>query len=137
MAAMLGFKLTTPNVNYDWWKTSKNELNKLVTDYNKQMQAKQVDPVTLQPWKPRKPPTGSWPLLRRTGKMLDTQKIKPGKSPMMFNARTTYYGPYLQYGTKYMPARRWLGIGEQILNPMSKVIASKIFKGKKTVTTIP
>ena len=137
MSTGFGFKLTTPNVNYNWWKTSKNELNRLVEGYNKEKQAAQVDPVTLSPWKPRKPPTGSWPILRRTGKMLGSYKIKPAASPMMFNARTTSYGPYLQYGTSKMPARRWLGIGPELMDPMAAVVAKSVFKGPKKTTQVP
>ena len=135
--SQIGFKLTTPNVNYNWWKSSKAELTRLVDDYNKQKQAAQQDPVTLSPWKPRKPPTGSWPLLRKTGKMLGTYKIKAQTSPMLWNAKTTSYGPYLQYGTSRMPARRWLGIGSEVLDPMAAIIAKSVFKGPKKTTVVP
>ena len=135
--SMIKMKLTVPNVNYEWWKSSKNELNRLVEEYNRSMWPKQSDPVTLKPWAPRKPPTGNWPLLRKTGRMQDTAKFKTGKAPMSFYARTTDYGPYLQYGTSRMPARRWLGIGPAILDPMARIIASKVFKGPKKTITIP
>ena len=135
--SMIKMKLTVPNVNYDWWKTSKNELNRLVEEYNRSTWPSQSDPVTLKPWAPRKQPTGSWPLLRKTGRMQDTAKFKAGNSPMSFYAKTTNYGPYLQYGTKFMPARRWLGIGPTILDPMATIIGRQIFKGKKTTITIP
>ena len=135
--SMIRMKLTVPNVNENWWKTSKTELNKLVEDYNRSMWGQQADPVTLKPWAPRKPPTGSWPLLRKTGKMQDTAQFKAGSSPMLFSARTVNYGPYLQYGTSKMVARRWLGIGQAILDPMAAIIGKQIFKGKKTTITIP
>ena len=130
-------KLTVPNVNENWWQTSKNELTKIVADYNRSMWSQQADPVTLSPWAPRKPPTGAWPLRRRTGRMQDSTKIKATSSPMMFSASTVYYGKYLQYGTSKMVARRWLGIGPRILDPMAAVIGKNIFKGKKTTITIP
>ena len=134
---MITMKLTVPNVNIDWWKASKTQLNKLVEDYNKSSWAQQSDPVTLQPWAPRKQPTGSWPLLRKTGRMQDTTKFKTSADPMKFYAKTTNYGPYLQYGTSKMVARRWLGIGPAILNPMAAIIGKSIFKGKSTTITIP
>ncbi len=135
--SMINMKLTVPNVNYNWWATSKNKLNKLVEEYNRSTWPSQSDPVTLKPWTPRKPPTGTWPLLKRTGKMQDTAKFKVGNSPMSFYAKTTNYGPYLQYGTSKMVARRWLGIGPAILNPMAAIIGKQIFKGKKRTITIP
>lgn len=131
-------RLTVPNVNLNWWQTSRNELTKIVTDYNKSMWSQQSDPVTLKPWAPRKPPTGSWPLLRKTGRMQDTAKIRAkNAAPMLFKASTVYYGKYQQYGTSKMVARRWLGIGSRILDPMAAVIGKNIFKGKKTVVKIP
>ena len=135
--SMIRMKLTVPNVNVDWWKKSKNELTKVVEDYNRSNWSSQSDPVTGAAWAPRKPPTGSWPLLRKTGKMQDSAKFKAGGAPMSFYARTTNYGPYLQYGTSKMVARRWLGIGPKILDPMAAIIAKQIFKGKKTTITIP
>ena len=135
--SMIKMKLTVPNVNLEWWRTSKNQLNKLVEEYNRSTWPSQSDPVTLKPWAPRKQPTGNWPLLRRTGKMQDTATFKAGSSPMTFYAKTTNYGPYLQYGTKNMPARRWLGIGPAVLDPMAAIIGKQIFKGKKTTITIP
>ena len=135
--SMIRMKLTVPNVNVDWWRTSKNELTKVVEDYNRSTWPSQSDPVTGAAWAPRKPPTGSWPLLRLTGKMQDSAKFKAGSAPMSFYAITTNYGPYLQYGTSKMVARRWLGIGPKILDPMAAIIAKQIFKGKKTTITIP
>ncbi len=122
--------LTLPKVNQDWWKASKRELNELVENYNRENWPKQRDPVTLKPWAPRKAPTGTWPVLRKTGEMQDTTKFKVGKTPMDFIAKTVNYGPFHQYGTKKMAQRRWLGIGSTLLDPMAKVIGKSIFKGK-------
>lgn len=125
--------LTTPKVNVEWWRSSKTELNKIVEDYNHEMWVQQRDPVSLQPWSPRKPPTGSWPILRRTGKMQDTATFKTTSAPMIFVARVQDYGVFHQSGTSKMPQRRWLGIGSKIINPMEKVIGKNIFKGKTTI----
>jgi len=122
--------LTLPKVNQDWWKSSKRELNELVENYNRDNWPKQRDPVTLKPWAPRKAPTGTWPVLRKTGEMQDTTKFKVGKTPMDFIAKTVNYGPFHQDGTKKMAQRRWLGIGSTLLDPMAKVIGKNIFKGK-------
>ena len=52
-----------------------------------------------------------------------------------FYADTVYYGPFQQYGVpaNNLPARRWLGIGPQMLNPMAKVIKKHVFR-RGTVT---
>lgn len=133
--AGLKIKITVPKVNLNWWDSSKNELTKLVVDHNKQSWGQQQDPVTMSPWAPRKAPTGSWPILRQTGKMQDTAKFR-AVNTMIWSVRTTDYGPFHQYGTSKMPQRRWLGIGGTLLDPMAKVIGSHIFKGK-TVIRIP
>lgn len=133
--AGLKMRLITPKVNLEWWRSSKTELTKLVIDRHKESWGRQKDPVTSSPWAPRKAPTGSWPILRKTGLMQDTAKFRPIDT-MIWSVRTTDYGPFHQTGTSKMPQRRWLGIGGSLLNPMEKVIAKHIFKGK-TVTRIP
>lgn len=133
--AGLKMKLVTPKVNLNWWASSKNELTKIVVDQHKESWGRQQDPVSLTPWSPRKSPTGSWPILRKTGRMQDTAKFRPIDT-MVWSVRTTDYGPFHQSGTSKMPRRRWLGIGGNMINPMEKVIAKHIFKGK-TVIKIP
>ena len=133
--AGLKMRITVPKVNLNWWASSKHELTNIVVDHNKKSWGKQRDPVTMSPWAPRKAPTGSWPILRRTGLMQDTAKFRPVET-MVWSVRTTDYGPFHQYGTSKMSQRRWLGIGGTVLDPMAKVIGSHIFKGK-TVIRIP
>ena len=126
----LTMKLTTPKVNLNWWNSSKDKLVETVEKYHRDAWPTQRDPVTLKPWAPRKPPTGSWPLLRKTGLMQQTASFRYGKNPMTFVATTTDYGPFLQFGTKFMVQRRWLGIGPKMLDPMARIIGQNIFKGK-------
>lgn len=132
----MGFKLklTMPKVNKDWYKNSKKELTDIVKQHNKESWSAAKDPVTSSPWTPRKAPTGSWPLLKKTGKMFGTTKITSSNEPFSFKARTVDYGKFHQYGTSKMPQRRWLGIGGEATSKMAKVIAGKIFKGKTTIT---
>ena len=134
---MFKMTLSVPKINEGWWGNSKRELTKVVEDYNRSIWPKEKDPVTLKPWKPRKPPTGRWPLLKKTGLMQDSAQFKPGRKPMEFIVKTTNYGPYMQYGTGTVPARRWLGIGPQLLDPMARVIGKNLFKKSKTITRIP
>ncbi len=130
------FKLTVPKVNEQWWRSSKNELNKIVEEHNRDSWSAQKDPVTGSSWAPRKKPTGSWPLLKKSGKMLGSTKFKAPSQPMLFSAKTgVKYGKFHQEGTSKMPQRRWLGLGPQVTSKMAKVIAKHIFKGKKTYST--
>ena len=130
---MIKFRLTLPKVNEKWWLTSKSELTKLVEDYNKENWASQTDPVTGSGWAPRKPPTGGWPILRKSGKMQDSTKFN-SSGPMLFTAKTSVsYGGFHMSGTSKMPQRRWLGIGPSLTRDMEQVIARNIFKGRTTL----
>ena len=136
---MAGFKmkLTVPVVNVDWWAKDKSKMLKLVEDYNKQNWAAQTDPVTQAGWAPRRPPTGSWPLLNKTGRMFGSTSFR-ASGPMEFYARVgVSYGKYLQYGTSKMVARRWLGLGEPVLKQMAELIAKSCIGPKKKTYTIP
>ena len=68
--------------------------------------------------------------------MQDTAKFytRPSRVGEFF-AETVYYGPYLQYGTKYMPPRVWLAIGPRVIPAMEKVVARSLFtkRGMKTL----
>lgn len=58
-----------------------------------------------RPWAPRKPPTGSWPLLQKTGKMRrDYHVVAKTTGVTVTNNRP--YASYHQTGTRYMPARK-------------------------------
>lgn len=133
----MSFKLTLtmPKVQENWWKPSKNELEEIVQKKNKESWAAEQDPVTNAKWAPRKPPTGSWPILNKTGKMQGSTRIKAAGGIMQFVARTgVNYGKYHQYGTSKMVRRRWLGIGRGMSDEMASVIAKNIFKGKIRLT---
>ena len=136
---MEGFKLTLtiPKPNLNWWKSSKSELLKMVKEHHKDSWSDKSDPVTGKAWVPRKKPTGSWPLLRKTGKMLNSTKFKADSRPMLFKATTNVgYGSYHQNGTSRMPQRRWLGLGSDFDDKFAKVVAKKLFKGTYRFTTL-
>lgn len=129
MAGGFEFRLTIPQLTDSWWDLSRRELARQVEEYDKRMQRSFRDPVTLKKWQPRKQPTGTWPLLRKTGEMEDSARYytRPGDIGK-FYVGTVYYGPYQQYGTKNMPARPWVGIGRPVLDPMAKTIGNVLFK---------
>lgn len=126
---MIKFKLTVPTVNTDWWKYSKNRIAAVLLEENQVDWAAERNPNTGTKWAPRKQPTGGWPILRRTGAMQDSTRIKPG-GVGLFTARTVSYGPFHQYGTRRMVARPWLGVPDRSLPRMAEIIASTIFKGR-------
>ena len=128
----LKLTLTMPKFNEEWWKSSKKELDQIVERHNRSSWGEQKDPVTGSKWAKRKEPTGSWPLLNKTGKMFGSTKFKSGKDPMSFMAKTTDYAKFHQSGTSKMPQRRFLGIGDKVLSEMGRVIAKNIIKGKVT-----
>jgi len=129
--------LSIPKPNMKWWQSSKNEVLKIVEEYNKEAWSEEKDPVTGNKWQPRKQPTGSHPLLKKSGKMQKSTKFKATSNPMMFNAViNTSYGGFHQRGTSRTPQRRWLGIGEDITPKLTPIFQKHLFKGK-TVFKVP
>lgn len=59
---------------------------------------------TGTPWAPRKPPTGSWPLLEKTGRMRKAFKVR-ATSAQLTVTNSTEYLQYHQSGTSRMVAR--------------------------------
>jgi len=129
-------KLTIPKANEKWWNSSRKELNKLVEEHHKEAWSNQQDPVDGKSWAPRKQPTGGWPILKKSGKMLNSTQFKSDNHPMLFKATTNVsYGKFHQEGTSRMPQRRWLGLGSDFTDRFSKVVAKHLFKGKVTFST--
>ena len=131
----LTFKLTIPKPNLKWWDSSRKELQTIVKEHHQESWSSEEDPVTGKKWEPRKKPTGSHPLLNKSGKMFKSTKFKSDAHPMLFKATTNVsYGKFHQQGTSKMPQRRWLGLGGKFSDKFSKVVAKHIFKGKITMT---
>lgn len=133
---MIKFTLTVPKVNQKWWQSSKGELLQMVKQHHQESWSAGQDPATGKAWQPRKKPTGSHPLLKKSGKMLGSAKFKAATSPMIFKATTNVsYGKFHQEGTSRMPQRRWLGLGGQFGDKFARVVAKHIFKGTVTYRT--
>ena len=133
---MLKFKMTIPKPNLRWYRNSKKELLKIVEEHNRESWAAEQDPVTDRKWAPRKQPTGSHPLLKKSGKMFGSTKFKAGERPFDFRATVgVKYGGFHQNGTSKMPQRRWLGVGSTIDDKMISVFKKHLFKGTVTFTT--
>ena len=114
---MIDFKFQNlPVINMRWWEPTQREWAPILLADLKPFWVKETDPNTGRPWRPLTPPYARWkqarypgqPILRLTGKMQDEARIVP--SGRGFSATTTFYGPYHQYGTRFMAARPWLGV---------------------------
>lgn len=55
------------------------------------------------PWAKRVPPTGSWPILRKTGRMFGSRTADPGQSEAVFSMASP--AEFHQHGTRRMVAR--------------------------------
>lgn len=75
------------------------------------------------PWEPRKPPTGTWPLLERTGRMRRDYHITPTTAGVTVTNNRPYAG-YHQTGTVYMPARKVLPDGDLPANWRARIDAA-------------
>ena len=129
-------KIVFPKPNLDWWKSSKNELLRMVESHHTESWGDQKDPVTGNAWTPRKEPSGSWPLLKKSGKMLGSTRFKADAKPMLFKATTNVsYGSFHQDGTSRMPQRRWLGLGGDFDHKFAEVMKKNLFKGTITFET--
>ena len=130
------FKLTIPKPNLKWWNSSRKELLTVVKQHHQEAWSDEKDPVNGSKWKPRQKPTGSHPILKKSGKMQNTTKFKADSHPMLFKATThTLYGKYHQKGTGRMPQRRWLGLGGDFENKFAEIMKKHLFKGKYVFET--
>ena len=124
---MIRFRLTVPVVQENWWDRSKNELVKVLLEDNQEDWKSEQDPQTQNKWAPRKPPTGNWPILRKTGKMQDGTRMR-APAVGIFSARMgAFYGTFHMTGTRKMVARPWLGIPNRTMPRMEGIVAERIF----------
>lgn len=128
---MIEFKLKATTFNENWWDSSKNKIAKVLEEENQKSWEGEREPNTGAKWAPRKQPTGTWPILRKSGSMFDKTKIKPSGGVGLFSAKTVSYGPFHQYGTSKMVARPWLGVPDGSLRPIADIIANSILRGRR------
>ena len=110
-----------PTINLSWWKPTQKEWAPVLLRDHLVPWRQESDPTTGRPWAALSPSYRESkmkrypgePILRATGKMQDTAKIKPRGDG--FEVKTTKYGRYHQYGTPKMPDRPWMGIPDTSL----------------------
>ncbi len=123
------FKGSVQLFNENWWASSKSPIADVLQQDNEEAWSRERDPQTGQGWKPRKQPTGGWPILRKSGKMQDMVKIR-AVGAGVFSTKTTSYGPFHMTGTSRMAARPWLGVPQSSMPKMTMVAKKAILKGK-------
>lgn len=136
---MIKIKASVPQFNLKWWESSRNELAGILQQDNELSWSQERDPQTGKGWAPlsqryrakKNAIAPGQPILRLTGTMLNTAKIRPGSSVGLFSAKTRAdYGIYHMTGTTRMPARPWLGVPSVTVPKMESVIAKAISKGR-------
>lgn len=115
----------------NWWNSTKKEWAPKLLQNNKEKWFKEEDPEG-QPWKSLSPSYAKWkrekygplPILRISGKMLDTAQI--AASGNKFIVSTNDIGIYHQFGTDKMPARPWMGVSIKSLDDLAEIALKNI-----------
>lgn len=79
-------------------------------------------------WDARKPPTGTWPLLEKSGRMRKEYHISATATGVAVTSNTPYAG-FHQTGTKNMPARRVLpeaGLPQTWRDQIDEAVAAEL-----------
>lgn len=107
------------------------EAMSVVQKSNEKSWKDESSPNTGKKWKPRVPPTGAWPILRKSGKMQDTAKFTSRGRDLLADIQD--YGVYHMKGnpSTNLPVRDWLGIPESSLGSLEEILANQIVKGTK------
>lgn len=85
------------------------------------------------PWPPRKPPTGTWPLLIKTGRMQEAAVGHRGAAKAVTPRDVTWsvstpYAIYHMTGTHRMPARRFFELKPAFLEEIANHIAAEYWR---------
>ena len=112
----------------NWWEPTKLEWAPVLLNENTPFWKNQTQP-NGRAWKPltnqyrawKKKRYGEQPILRATGKMQDTAKVRTSLKSDRFEVLTTGVGPYHQFGTKKMAARPWMGVPNTSLEKLSGI----------------
>lgn len=121
---MINFEINFPEFDPNWLQKCKDEIVKVAEEENKTSWKHEQNPTTGAKWPPRKQPTGSWPLLNKTGKMFGQTKFeaKGSNNSLPIKAQFPFYGQFHQN------SRPWLGVPPSSSPKIGKIIAKSIFK---------
>jgi phage gpG-like protein len=133
---MFSFTLSQnlPKFETNWWANVQKQWAPELLKDNRSFWPVESDPSNGRPWAALTPNYASQklkkypgqPILRATGKMLDSVKLQPWNSGIQ--AVSELYGPFHQFGTKKMVARPWLGVPNSSLKKLTKLAWDNIIK---------
>jgi phage gpG-like protein len=135
----ISFRGSAQLFNENWWASSRNEIAQTLQQDNELAWSQQRDPQITTGWAPLSLNYKAWkdrnypgqPILRLTGKMQDDTKIKPDRGVGLFSARMgASYGRYHMTGTRYMPARPWLGVPMISMPKITTAVAKAINRSR-------
>lgn len=112
--------------NEDFFKDSIPEMEKELLKELKKLWKRERDPEG-NPWQKRKQPTGTWPILYKTGKLQKTSEVYISKNGSM-SARVTPYGVAHQWGTSKLPQRQMFGLPDKFVEKASNILWKNLIK---------
>lgn len=120
---MISFEINFPEFDPNWLNKCKDDIVKVIEEENRQSWAKEQNPTTGKKWPSRKEPTGTWPLLNKTGEMFGQTKFETkGRSNSPIKAQFPFYGQFHQSN------RPWLGVPSTSNPKIAGIIAKNIIK---------
>lgn len=136
---MITFSGRVSLFNENWWNSSRNEIASILQQDNEEAWSRERDPQEGTGWSPLSPRYQEWkdrnysgsPILRLTGRMQDGTRIRPAGGVGLFSARMgARYGIYHMTGTRFMPARPWLGVPTMSMPRITQSVARAICRGR-------
>jgi len=121
--------------NLNWWEPTKTEWAPVLLDSNRPYWKNQTE-ADGRAWKPLSAKYRAWkngrygplPILRISGRMQDTAKVRADLRNDRFYVETTKVGPYHQFGTSKMAARPWMGVPDSSLSKLASIAWKNILK---------
>ena len=124
---MLKIKVTgLPKFNEKFFEDSIPEMERLLLKELKLLWKKEKDPDG-NPWKPRKDPTGTWPILYKTGKLQKTAEVFISKNGSM-TAKVVPYGVKHQFGFGRLPQRALFGLPKKFMNKVDDILWKNLLR---------
>lgn len=114
----------SPFLNEGFLDDATKELEDAFLEEMKDSWKEEEEPEKGRPWRDRKPPTGSWPLLKKTGKLQETAKI-------FFNKRKGFSARVEHYGVYQNRSRRMFAVNDPLIERFEEILCQKIMKSWK------
>lgn len=119
--------------NETWWPQTRTEWLPMLLADNRKYWTAQTSPYGI-PWKPltrkyqiwKTAHYGNQPILRATGSMQDSAKIKSWGDRIF--VETTKVGRFHQFGTLKMVSRPWMGVPDLSMNRLPEIAWRNILK---------